>query len=471
MKTRLIITLAALPALAVLSPRPAVAVDMGISAGVQINAPGVGIQIGSRNDFYTPLQPYGTWVNFQNYGRCFHPTGVAADWRPYSNGSWENTDAGWYWNSDEPFAWACYHYGSWYYDTSYGWVWIPGTDWAPAWVNWRDSDGYIGWAPCGPNRAVLDASFFVFCDVHHFGDRFSPRGLIINNRDIINRTRVVNDFSRRSVDFNGRRETIFANRGPSIDVVRRATGAHFDAHPRPVADVWRENRDRRPDNMRGNENRPEDRNARPEDRNARPEDRNVRPEDQRRDTPPPTGADQQRRYEQQQQQDRLQQQQRQQEQNRNNLRPEDQQRQNNPPPTGTEQQRRYEQQQQQQQRQVAPRNDQPEKKAPETPQARPEQRPNVTPPATGRDQERIYHEPNAQAPDHGNNATPPKAEQRSTPASEQRQAVPQERTLPPTGRESAPAQRPPEAARPEQAPQHAPADSQEKDKDKDKQQP
>ncbi len=452
MKTRLIITLAALPALAMLSPSPAgAAVDVGVNAGVQINAPGVGVgvQIGSRNDFYAPLQPYGTWVNFQNYGRCFHPTGVAADWRPYCNGSWENTDAGWYWNSDEPFSWACYHYGSWYYDTSYGWMWIPGTDWAPAWVNWRQSDGYIGWAPCGPNRVVLDASFFAFCPIGHFGERFNPRSLTFNNRDIIGRTHVLNDFSRQTVDFDGHRQTIFANRGPALNVIQRATGSHFDAHPRAVGDVWRDNREHRPENMRGNEARPEDKNARPEDRNARPADRNVRPEDQRQNNPPPTGTDQQRRYEQQQQQDRLQQQQRQQE----------------------------------PQREVTPRTQTPQR-APETPQARPEERPNTaTPPATGRDQQRIYHEPNAQAPDRGRaTAAPeqkqaPKAEEPKAPEQHAAPASPSEKALPPTGREngreSTPPTRQPEAAKPEQAPQHtAPADNgQDQDKNKDKQQP
>ena len=122
MKMRLKLLLATLIATwAVGMPIAKAAVDVGISAGIQINA---------TADFYEPLTPYGSWVNFSTYGRCWHPSQVDADWRPYSNGSWVWTDAGWYWQSDEPWSWACYHYGSWNYDTSYGWIWIPATDWA-----------------------------------------------------------------------------------------------------------------------------------------------------------------------------------------------------------------------------------------------------------------------------------------------------------------------------------------------------
>jgi hypothetical protein len=56
------------------------------------------------------------------------------------------------WFSDEPWAWAAYHYGRWTYNPYYGWVWIPGYEWAPAWVSWRTGGGYYGWAPLGPGQ-------------------------------------------------------------------------------------------------------------------------------------------------------------------------------------------------------------------------------------------------------------------------------------------------------------------------------
>jgi hypothetical protein len=35
-------------------------------------------------------------------------------------------------------------------DDAYGWAWMPGTDWAPAWVAWRTDADYVGWAPLPP---------------------------------------------------------------------------------------------------------------------------------------------------------------------------------------------------------------------------------------------------------------------------------------------------------------------------------
>ena len=39
------------------------------------------------------------------------------------------------------------------YTEDYGWVWVPGTVWSPAWVQYRYGDPYVGWAPLppGPN--------------------------------------------------------------------------------------------------------------------------------------------------------------------------------------------------------------------------------------------------------------------------------------------------------------------------------
>jgi hypothetical protein len=91
--------------------------------------------------FYDDLKPYGTWYNTSQYGDVWHPT-VAdqkPDWRPYTNGSWGQTDQGWTWLSDEPFGWAVYHYGRWTQLKDTGWVWVPDSEWATAWVAWRSS--------------------------------------------------------------------------------------------------------------------------------------------------------------------------------------------------------------------------------------------------------------------------------------------------------------------------------------------
>jgi len=71
----------------------------------------VEVVIREERDFYEPLSPYGRWEYIGSYGRCWVPAGVDSSWRPYCNGHWESTDAGWYWVSDEPWGWATYHYG------------------------------------------------------------------------------------------------------------------------------------------------------------------------------------------------------------------------------------------------------------------------------------------------------------------------------------------------------------------------
>jgi probable HAF family extracellular repeat protein len=104
--------------------------------------------------FYTRLSSdEGSWVEAGNYGYCFRPR-VSGDWRPYRDGHWVWTDHGWYWDSNERFAWATYHYGRWIDIGGTGWCWVPGNQWAPAWVSWRESDENIGWAPLPPEADV-----------------------------------------------------------------------------------------------------------------------------------------------------------------------------------------------------------------------------------------------------------------------------------------------------------------------------
>ncbi len=105
---------------------------------------------GYDNYFYAELSPYGEWIEIDYDLVVWRPRHVSYNWKPYLYGSWSWTSHGWYWDSHEPFGWAVYHYGRWYYDDYYGWVWVPGDEWGPAWVEWRYNDNYIGWAPLPP---------------------------------------------------------------------------------------------------------------------------------------------------------------------------------------------------------------------------------------------------------------------------------------------------------------------------------
>ncbi len=100
--------------------------------------------------FHERLSPYGRWVYVAPYGEVWVPRSAVADFRPYYDGRWVLTEYGWTFVSDDPWGWATWHYGNWVMAESFGWVWIPGVVWAPAWVTWRHGGGYACWAPAAP---------------------------------------------------------------------------------------------------------------------------------------------------------------------------------------------------------------------------------------------------------------------------------------------------------------------------------
>jgi predicted small lipoprotein YifL len=109
--------------------------------------------------FYERLAPYGRWSEVNGYGYCWQPTISMAGWRPYLDGCWVWSSFGWAWQSNEPFGWATYHYGRWLNLASYGWVWVPGNEWAPAWVAWRQSSDCVGWAPLPPEQGICSGVY------------------------------------------------------------------------------------------------------------------------------------------------------------------------------------------------------------------------------------------------------------------------------------------------------------------------
>ncbi|MEY2884763.1 MAG: hypothetical protein RL490_2487 [Pseudomonadota bacterium] len=102
--------------------------------------------------FYEPLAQFGGWVD-SRWGRAFRPN-APAGWRPYVNGRWGEDRL---WISDDPWGWATDHYGRWGFDERLNaWVWVPGTEWAPSWVAWREAEGsdqMVGWSPVPPGVA------------------------------------------------------------------------------------------------------------------------------------------------------------------------------------------------------------------------------------------------------------------------------------------------------------------------------
>ncbi len=196
----------------------------GIVTPEKSTAQGAGFQI-----FYDNLSPYGHWVDYPNYGFVWIPE-VDADFFPYaSNGHWVFTNYGWTWVSHYNWGWAPFHYGRWTYDDYYGWFWIPDNLWGPAWVAWRSSPGYYGWAPMGPNISIniviiggynpppdqwvfVPNNYMGQDDINHYYGPRKNNQVYINNSTVINNTYV--DNSTRTTYISG----------PRKDDVQKATG-------------------------------------------------------------------------------------------------------------------------------------------------------------------------------------------------------------------------------------------------------
>ncbi len=183
--------------------------------------------------FYDELAPYGDWMDYPNYGYVWFPN-AGLDFFPYeTDGYWVMTVYGWTWVSDYPWGWAPFHYGRWDYDDTMGWFWIPGNEWGPAWVVWRRSDNYLGWAPMRPgisishsfSREYTHIDRWCFVRDRYFGRRdmdhyYVPRGdeeSIIRNSTVINNTY-----------YNTRRHATYVA-GPRLDEVQRLTGRRISA--------------------------------------------------------------------------------------------------------------------------------------------------------------------------------------------------------------------------------------------------
>jgi hypothetical protein len=161
---------------------------------------------GDFNNFYEPLGAYGSWFRTGEFGYVYQPSCVRdSTWRPYTRGRWAFTNQGWTWVSNEPFGWACYHYGRWALLRNVGWVWIPGNEWAPAWVTWRESPGHIGWAPLPPetlgwyghswdssveSRFVIDSGWFSYVSYDHFGNDIHTYCLPLAQNTVIHRNTI-----------------------------------------------------------------------------------------------------------------------------------------------------------------------------------------------------------------------------------------------------------------------------------------
>ncbi|MDB6154801.1 MAG: Membrane protein involved in colicin uptake-like protein [Chthoniobacteraceae bacterium] len=180
--------------------------------------------------FYDSLDPLGDWIQTDAYGYCWRPDGVDADWAPYTDGYWAYTDAGWTWVSYEDWGSICYHYGRWVNLDEEGWCWVPDYQWAPAWVSWRNSDDYVGWAPLPPEAHFTEdvgisvwadstydigPSHYNFCAVRDFGAPVLRQVIIPRFRNV---TFIQSTVNITNISFN-RGNRFVCNGGPQYGFI------------------------------------------------------------------------------------------------------------------------------------------------------------------------------------------------------------------------------------------------------------
>jgi len=198
--------------------------------------------------FYTELAPYGTWVDYPGYGRCWRPTVSVwnSSWRPYCDGGrWLWSDCGWYWYSDYTWGAHTFHYGRWTCPPGSGWLWVPDTCWGPSWVSWRHTSSHCAWAPLPPSARYVSGYGWYYNTLsvgvnHEFGLRTDayvalPKNQMLARRPsnhylsarhaetVISESSVANNYATVN-------KTV-VNHGVGIETISKAAGANI----RPVS--------------------------------------------------------------------------------------------------------------------------------------------------------------------------------------------------------------------------------------------
>ncbi len=202
------------------------------------------------NHIYPRLQPFGRWHVHPRHGNVWMPHASRRDphWRPYAqNGQWFYTADGWHWQSNYQWGGTTFHHGRWFWESDRnGWLWVPGREWSPAWVTWRDHGDNIGWAPIPPTASVsptptpssratgtsgvhidysLDNNHFTFVPKADFLDE-NPLDFVLSKENSLaafqnsrSRDRIMITNQRRWANFGIQRQEMAQAIGKPIEIV------------------------------------------------------------------------------------------------------------------------------------------------------------------------------------------------------------------------------------------------------------
>jgi len=94
---------------------------------------------------------HGEWLWNDIYGYVWRPFTndhyLPGVWQPYLYGQWRKINDDLFWVPQESWGWVPYHLGVWVWDKKTGWLWIPGSAFAPGWVTWNFYMGHFSWRP------------------------------------------------------------------------------------------------------------------------------------------------------------------------------------------------------------------------------------------------------------------------------------------------------------------------------------
>jgi hypothetical protein len=94
---------------------------------------------------------YGEWIWDSYLGYVWRPflndhrSPGGGSWMPYQFGRWTSVQGQLFWVPAETWGWVPHHLGIWMWNKKKGWVWIPGSVFAPAWVDWAYYSGHFCW--------------------------------------------------------------------------------------------------------------------------------------------------------------------------------------------------------------------------------------------------------------------------------------------------------------------------------------
>jgi len=120
-------------------------------------------------NFALKYSMYGEWLWHDLYGYVwrpymdqYYPWNL---WMPYVYGRWTEINGELFWIPRERWGWVPSHLGYWVWDKNKGWLWIPGSVFAPSYAGFYYYYGYYAWHPWTPWPWDLYLLY-----IHYFGD-------------------------------------------------------------------------------------------------------------------------------------------------------------------------------------------------------------------------------------------------------------------------------------------------------------